>query len=217
MASSGTYAVDYDISEFTEDAFERCGIDPATLTARHMRSARRSLNLLFAKWSNDGVRLFHVDEQTQTLADGTASYSAAAGTLAILEVVVRRNDIDTPVHLIDREQYHMIPSKTQEGLPSMLYYDRGANTYYLWNTPENSTDQLRYYRLRRFQDVTAGAETADVPYTHFEALVSGLAEFLAIKFAPDRFDMLSGIAAVRLKEAMASDRQRTDTSFSMGW
>ena len=173
------------------------------------------MNLMFADWANEGVLLFAVDEQTQTLTDGTASYSVASGTLAMLEMVIRRSSVDTPVTKIGREQYHLIPNKTNEGLPSMLYLDRKAGTYYLWSTPENSTDVLRYWRLRRLQDVTAGSETPDVPYRWFEALASGLAARLALKFAPEKFALLEKLAAGALQRAKAEDRERTDTSFSM--
>jgi len=217
MATSGTYAIDYDIAEFVDESFERCGIDPATLTARHTRSARRSLNLMFADWANEGVLLFAVDEQTQTLTSALVSYSVPTGTLAILEGVLRRDGIDTPVHRISREMYHLIPNKTNGGLPTQLYLDRKAGTYYLWNAPDNSTDVLRYWRLRRIQDVTAAAETADVPYRWFEALAAGLAEKLAVKFAPDRLSVLAGLSAKAYQRAKTEDRERGDLKFGVGW
>ena len=215
MASSGTYALDFEVAELVEESFERCGIDPATLTMRHARSARRSLNLLFSLWATKEVRLFTVDEQTQTLTDGDASYTAASGTLVILESVVRRSSVDTPVHLITREQYHMIPNKTAEGLPTQLFFDRKAGTYYLWNTPENSTDVLRYWRMRRIQDVSTAAETMDVPYVWFEATAAGLAEFLSLKYAIDRHDKLKGLAEQAFGIAQTFSRERADASFSM--
>lgn len=215
MTTSSTYTYDPAVEDIVSEAFERCGKDPATLTMRHARSARRSANLLFSYWATKGVHLFTVDEQTQTLTDGDPSYAPASGTLAILEAVIRRSSVDTPVTKISREQYHLIPNKTSEGLPSMLFYDRKGGQYYLWQTPENSTDVLRYWRLRRVQDVTTAQETFDVPYHWFEALASGLAEFLALKFAPDRYVLLKGIAAERLKDAMTEDRERVDTSIGV--
>ena len=216
MAASGTYSYDPAIGEFTDEAFERAGIDPAKLTLRHMRSARRSLNLLFADWANEGVLLFAVDEQTQTLTDGDPSYTVASGTLVMLDAVIRRDSKDTPVTHITRDQYHLIPDKTTEGLPTQVWLDRKAGTYYLWQTPENSTDVLRYWRLRRIQDVTAGSETADVPYRWFEALASGLAAKLSLKFAPTRFTALQGLADSALKRAKAGDKERANTTLSLG-
>lgn len=215
MASSGTYAWAPDIQEFVDESFERVGVDPATLVARHLRSARRSLQLLFADWATKDVHNWLVDEQTQTLTDGDPSYAPAAGTMVILECVVRRSGVDTPVHLIDRAAYHAIPNKTQEGLPTQLFFDRKADLYSLWNTPENSTDVLRYWRMRRVQDVTAGAETPDVPYHWYEALASGLAQYLALKYKPEKFALLKGLAEESFASAKLADRQRNDTSFTM--
>lgn len=215
MSSSNTYTYAPEIGEFTDEAYERAQIDPAGLTARHARSARRSLNLMFSAWANEGVHLFAVDEQTQTLTDGGPSYSAATGTLAILEAVIRRSGIDTPVTRISREDYHMIPDKTVEGMPSQVYFDRAAGTYYLWNVPENSTDVLRYYRLRRLQDVTAASETPDVPYRWYEALAAGLAARLAGKFAKPLENDLVLKAADALAKAKREDRERVDTAVSV--
>ena len=215
MATSGTYTLTYDIAEFIEEAFERCGVDAATLGGRHMRSARRSLNLLFSEWANFGVFLFTVDDQTQALTSGTATYDVTDGTLAMLEAVVRRDGIDTPLHSIDRAGYLAIPDKATAGLPNMIYYDRRANTFTLWGVPENSTDVIHYHRLRRAQDVTTGMETADVPYQYSEALVSGLAEKLSLKFAPEKFSLLRGLASTALKDARDFDRERTDTHLTL--
>lgn len=215
MASSGTFAFAPDNADFIDEAFERCGKDPAALQARHFRSALMSLDLLFAYWATRGVKLFQVDEQTQALTASDLDYAVASGTLALLECSIRRDGIDTPVHRISREDYHNIPDKDAEGLPSQVWLDRAAGTYYLWQAPENSTDVFRYRRLRRIQDAGSGQATPDLPLWWFEALASGLAEFLALKFAPDRYELLRGIAAERLAWAMFEDRERGDVSFGM--
>ena len=199
-----------------DEAYERCGIDPATLTGRHLRSARMSIGLLFTEWEQKHVRLFQVDEQTQTVTDGTASYSAASGTLTILHGVIRRSSVDTPVRSISREEYHLVPNKTQEGLPSNVYHDRAGLTYYLWHVPENSTDVFRYYRLRMIQDVGTAAQTPDLVRMWWEPLCAGLAAKLSLKFAPDRLDKLVSLADRAFDEAKMNDAQRTPTTITMG-
>jgi hypothetical protein len=216
MASSGTYAFAPDNADFVEEAFERCGIDPATLGQRHFRSAMRSTDLLFSHWSSLGARLFQMDEQTQTLTDGDPSYTAASGTLAIVCGVIRRSGVDTPVHSMSHGEYHLMPNKTMEGMPNRVWLDRSAGTYYLWPVPENSTDVYRYRRLRRIQDAGTGLQTPDLPYHWFEALAAGLAEHLALKFAPDRHSLLKGLAEQRFLAARSEDRERTDTEFDVG-
>ena len=197
MTTSSTYTLDPSIADFTDEAFERCGVDPATLTMRHLRSARRSSNLLLSDWANRGCKLWAIEQETVDCVDGTAAYNMDAGTIAILEMVVRRSSVDTPVYPMSRVEYLAIPNKTQEGLPSKFYFNRQktTQTITLWTVPENSTDDLIFYRLRRMQDVTAASETADLPYEWFEAFASGLAAKLAVKFAPDRLAHLVAMAA----------------------
>ena len=174
------------------------------------------MGLMFTEWEQEHVRLFQVDEQTQTLTDGTASYAAASGTLTILDGIIRRSSVDTPVHRISREMYHLIPNKTQEGLPSSVYHDRAGLTYYLWNVPENSTDVFRYNRLRMIQDVGTAAQTPDLQRIWWEALCAGLAAKLAVKFAWDRVDKLTGYAGAAFLAAKIRDGERTDTEITLG-
>lgn len=216
MTTSGTYALSLENADFIDEAMERCGIDPATLTARHLRSARRSLDLLFAEWSNLGVHLWAVDEQTQTVTDGDSTYTFATGSLAILDMVVRRSGVDTPVEPMARDEYAAIPDKTTEGLPSRYWLDRATGIYTLWTVPENSTDVIHYWRMRQLQDAGTAAQTPDVPYRWYEALTAGLAKKLAEKYAPEREGALSNKAKARFLEASQEDRERTPTRFRMG-
>lgn len=180
-----------------------------------MVSARRSLNLMFAEWAAKGNHNYAVDEQTQTLTLNTASYTPATGTLAILGGVIRRSSVDTPVRAVSREEYQQIPDKASNGLPSVVFLDRKALLYYLWNEPENSTDVFRYWRLRKTQDVTAASETVDVDYFWWEALASGLAAKLALKFAPQRLTLLVPLAERAFQDAQDADRERTGVTFDM--
>lgn len=161
------------------------------------------------------MKLFQVDEQTQTLTVSDLDYTPASGTIAILEGVIRRDGIDTPVHRITREQYHLIPDKDSEGLPTQVWYNRANNTYYLFQAPENSTDVFRYMRLRRIQDAGTGQQTPDLPVWWWEALASGLTAFLAEKFKPEVFAAKLALADMRLDAAVFEDRERGDTSFGM--
>ena len=135
MATSGTYAYAPDIAEIQEYAFRLCNVDVATLDARHSTDARMAMNMLFSYWSTKGTNLFAVDLQTETVVESQPSYTAATGTLALLEVTVTRDSIETPMWVIGRDEYHLIPNKTNEGLPTQIFYDRIANTFFLWDTP----------------------------------------------------------------------------------
>lgn len=169
-----------------------------------------------ADWSARRLTLFDVDEQTQTLTDGDPDFTAATGTILILEAVVRRSSRDTPVYPISREMYQRIPSKTQEGLPTSLWHNIATNLVTLWTTPENSTDVLRYQRLRRKQDVVVMGETPDAPYVYHDALCAGMAWKLSEKFAPHLYDKLELRHEKALARAVAADREFVDVQFDLG-
>lgn len=217
MTTSATSTREFEIAEAVDEAFERCGIDPATLTARHLRSARRSLDLLFTEWDNKGIHLWAVDSQTTDMIASTASYATPTNIIGVLEVVLRRSGLDTPVFPMSRDQYQNIPDKTMEGMPSNYWFDRDATTptLYLWPVPDTATDDLVYYYMRRLQDAGGAAYTADVPYRWSEAVISGLAAKLSEKFAPDRENFLRNKAGARYKEADVEDRERAPTQFKV--
>lgn len=218
MSSSGTYTTVFEIQECVDDAFERCGIDPASVTARHLTSARRSLGLMFSEWSNKGPHLWAIDQQTLTLTQGTAAYETPVGTIAVLDMVLRRDNVDTPIFPMARDEYLAIPSKTTEGIVNRYWFERvigavaGMPILHFWNTPENSTDEIVYYRMRSLQDVGGGSKTPDVPPRWQEAVVAGLAKKLAVKFAPGRIGPLTGEANARFAEAKQEDRERTPSN-----
>jgi len=235
MTTSGTYSFDPALVEVTDEAFERIGIDPKDLNSRHFRAARRSLEFMLASWANVGILLWAVDQVTVTLTQGTASYATPVGTTAILEMILRRVSgsvyFDTVIFPMQRDEYLAIPSKTQQGLPSRYYFDRtmtlasvpvvaGATgpTIILWSSPDRSTDQMIYYRLRRLQDAGVGTNTLDVPYRWQEALAAGLTARMAEKFMPVSADSsikqssLNKRAKEALDLAMQEDRQRAPTT-----
>ena len=48
MATSNTTTFNLEIDEVIEDAYERCGVQ--TRSGYDLKSARRSLNILFSEW-----------------------------------------------------------------------------------------------------------------------------------------------------------------------
>lgn len=214
MSTSGTYAYAPNVAEFIDEGFERC--DPElVLQNRHLVSARRSMMLMFTEWENKGVDLFAVDEQTQTLTQSLDHYTAAAGTLMILDGRIARGTLYTPVFAMDMEAYHAIPDKTEEGLTSQVWHNRATGIYYLFQVPENSTDVFRYFRLRQKQDILTSAETPDVGRRWNEALAAGLAAKLAVKWAPQKADSLEVRADKAFAIARMGDREYTGTSFTL--
>ncbi len=207
MATSGTQTFKLDASDLIEEAYERCGLE--LRTGYDAKTARRSLNILMSDWSNRGINLWTVKEATQSLTAGTANYTLDAYTVDVLDAVIRRNGVDYNMERIGRSEYQNLPKKTTEGRPTQYWVDRQSTpVIYLYPTPENSTDQLRFYRTERVEDINELTNDADVPSRFLAPLISGLAYYLAIKKAPERAQGLKMIYEEEMVRAETEDRER---------
>ena len=207
MATSGSTDFDLDVAEIIEEAYERCGLE--VRTAYDAKSARRSMNLMFADWANRGLNLWTVKQSTQALTQGTATYTLNSNFTDLLEVVVRRSGVDTELTRMSRSEYLAFPNKTTQGRPSQYYYDRQITPQItLWATPENSTDTLVYYYVRRIEDVDTLVNTGDAPFRFLPCMVAGLAYYLSVKKAPDRVQLLKSIYEEEFQRAAAEDEDR---------
>ena len=147
---------------------------------------------------------------TTTLTAGTSNYTLGIDTIDILEMVIRRSGVDTSMDRISRSAYLNLPNKETTGKPSQFFVDRQVNpVLYLWQTPENSTDQIVYYRLVRIDDADSYTNDFDVPFRFYPCLVAGLAYYLSIKVAPDRVGALKAIYDEEFTRAASEDRDRT--------
>ena len=207
MATSGSTDFDLDVAEIIEEAYERCGLE--VRTAYDAKSARRSMNLMFADWANRGLNLWTVNQSTQALTQGTATYTFNSNFTDLLEVVVRRSGVDTELTRMSRSEYLALPNKTTQGRPSQYYYDRQITPQItLWATPENSTDTLVYYYVKRIEDVDTLVNTGDAPFRFLPCMVAGLAYYLSVKKAPDRVQLLKSIYEEEFQRAAAEDEDR---------
>jgi hypothetical protein len=190
-----------------EEAYERCGLE--VRTGYDARTARRSLNLMFAEWANRGLNLWTVAQGTTTLTQGTSTYTLAADVVDILEMVLRRSGTDYEVERISRGEYLTFPNKTDQGRPSQFYLDRQIQPVItLWQTPENSTDQLIYYYVRRIQDADTMQNTTDLPFRFLPCMVAGLSYYIAMKKAPDRIQLLKAMYEEEFLRAANEDEDR---------
>ena len=208
MATSGTRDFNLDIGEIVEEAYERCGLE--VRTGYDAKTARRSLNLMFAEWANRGLNLWTVDSKEITLAQGQASYTLLPDVVDLLDVVVRRNNTDYEVQRISRGEYTTLPNKTTQGRPSQYWFNRQIDPVInLWSVPENSTDVLIYYYVERIEDAGVYTNTSDLPFRFFPCMVAGLAYYLAMKRAPDRIQMLKTVYEEEFQRAADEDQGRT--------
>jgi hypothetical protein len=282
MATSGSVDFNLDMAEITEEAFERCGLE--LRTGYDSKTARRSLNLLFADWANRGLNLWTIEQISQTMAQLstssaiatypigtitatvgdsdsfsvgetitggssgvtaeiitkpsgttmtltvpsgafttsetiTGSSSSASTTISadpsladvqatvdVLEAVVQRDSEDLSITRMSRQEYLSIPKKTTQGRPTQFYVDRQITpTITVWPVPENSTDAIVYYRMKRLEDADAAVNTAQIPFRFLPCLVAGLSYQIALKRSPQRVEVLKVMYEEEFQRASSED------------
>lgn len=218
MATSGTYGFNPTLAEIVIEAYDRCGIRPAMLTAHHMTSARMSLNTELITWSNKGVNLWAVELHTPIpLIANDPDYAVDAETVSILDCYISQSQggvtTDLMLRPISRTDYANIPNKLQTGRPSCFWFERTvAPAVHLFQTPDlTGSYVLNFYRLRRLQDASPTmGQNADIIFRFVDALCAGLAERLATKFAPEKLTILTQQADMAWMDAAGEDRENTD-------
>jgi len=207
MATSNSRDFDLDVSDIIEEAYERCGLE--VRTGYDARTARRSMNLMFADWANRGVNLWTVRQATTTLTAGQATVTLGADVVDLLEVVIRRSNTDFTMSKISRSNYLSQPSKTTEGRPSQYFFNRQITPEItLWPTPENSTDQLIYYYVRRIEDADALVNTTELPFRFLPCAAAGMAYYIALKKAPERVQLLKTLYEEEFQRAADEDEDK---------
>ena len=208
MATSGSRDFELDVADIIEEAYERCGLE--VRTGYDAKTARRSLNLMFAEWANRGLNLWTIQQATLTLTKGQAQETLTSDVVDLLEVVLRRDGTDFELSRISRGEYLTIPSKTTEARPSQYYFDRKiAPVINIWATPENSTDQIVYYYVQRIEDADTLTNTTDMPFRFYPCMVAGLAYYLSMKRAPERIQLLKSVYEEEFQRASDEDEDRT--------
>ena len=208
MTTSGSRDFNLDVGEVIEEAYERCGLE--VRTGYDARTARRSLNLMFADWANRGLNLWTVKQGTITLTQGQAQETLLDDVVDLLDVVVRRDGTDFEVERISRGEYATLPNKTTQGRTSQYWLNRQIDPVInLWAVPENSTDQLIYYYVRRIEDADSLVNTTDMPFRFFPCMVAGLAYYIAMKRAPERVQLLKTVYEEEFQRAADEDQGRT--------
>jgi hypothetical protein len=197
-----------DLSEIVEEAFERCGSE--LRTGYDLRTARRSLNLLFADWANRGINMWTIEQGQIDLVQGVNTYDLPNDTVDLLEHVIRTNpgvqntQADLTITRISVSTYATIPNKLQQARPIQVWINRQSGATYdgtssttppvgtdnpkivVWPTPDQGTVAQPYYtfvywRLRRIHNSGDGSNTMDIPFRFLPCLVAGLSYYMALK------------------------------------
>jgi hypothetical protein len=222
MAVSGTTAFNLDLTEIVEEAFERAGSEMRT--GYDLRTARRSLNLLFADWANRGLNMWTFEQGTIPLVPGTATYNLPADTVDLIEHVIRTGagnastQADLTITRISVSTYATIPNKLQQARPIQVWIERRQEipTITVWPVPDNSqTYTFVYWRLRRIDDAGTGINTMDVPFRFLPCMVAGLAYYLALKVpnGAERLPVLKQQYDEAWELASTEDREKAAVRF----
>ncbi|QGZ17683.1 hypothetical protein HTVC023P_gp54 [Pelagibacter phage HTVC023P] len=222
MATSGTTTFDLNIDDIIEEAYERCGM--RTNSGHDIKSARRSLNLLFSEWGNRGIHLWKVELNEVALVSGQAEYTVDGQVNDVLEAYIsstatasdNSNTQDVSLTKIDRSAYAALPNKLATGQPSQYYVDRQTTPkIYVYQAPDlNTYTTLKFYTINRIEDAGAYTNQADVAYRFLPCMCSGLAYYLAQKRAPDRIQLLKQLYEDELIRALNEDGSRTSVYIS---
>jgi hypothetical protein len=201
MATSGTTAFNMDLTELVEEAYERVGAE--LRTGYDLRTARRSLDLMFANWANRGINMWTFEQGSISLVPGQATYNLPADTVDLLEHVIRTGagsvstQADLTISRISVSTYATIPNKLTQARPIQVWIERlqPAPRITVWPVPDNSQPYtFVYWRMRRIDDAGNGVNTMDVPFRFYEAMTAGLAYHLALK-VPNGLERLQVLKA----------------------
>jgi hypothetical protein len=241
MTTSGTSSFNLDLSEIIEEAFERCGSE--LRSGYDHRTARRSLNLLFADWANRGINMWTIEQGTINLVQGQNTYDLPVDTVDLIEHQIRTGagnqytQADLTITRISVDTYTTIPNKLSQGRPIQVWIQRMSGAKYpaglgpngtsattnidnpkitVWPTPDGSQAyQFVYWRLRRIQDAGDGVNTFDVPFRMIPCLAAGLAYYLALKIpgAEARLPVLKQQYDEAWEMAATEDREKAAQRF----
>ena len=234
--TSGTTTFDrtFSIDEIIEDAFERIGLN--SVAGYQLKSARRSLNILFQEWGNRGIHYWEIAETNIDLIEGQAEYkfyrSSDDGTSAVstpagiygmsdvLEAQLRSNrtqttQSDSPMTKVDRSTYAAFSNKLSKGTPNQYWVQRFIDhvSISVYPTPDstNASKDMHIYYIKRIQDVGDYTNATDLPFRFVPCMVSGLAYYLAQKYQPQMIQAMKLAYEDEFARALAEDGSASST------
>ena len=212
MTTSSSTDFEPNVTEFIEEAFERCGLE--LRTGYDLKTAKRSINLMLAEWANRGLNQWTVEQSTQTVTTGQTDYTLTSNIIDILDCSIRRTTNGTALDLqmsrISRSEYLNIPTKTTQSRPSQFFFDKLITPVLkIWPAPENSTDVIVFNKLVRMDDADKATNTVDMPFRFYPCFAAGLAYYIAIKKAPERVVMLKQMYEEEFERALSQDEDRS--------
>ena len=236
--TSGTVTFDktFAVDDIIAEAYERIGSQ--VTSGYQLKTARRSLNILFQEWGNRGLHYWEVAETNIDLIEGQAEYTfyrassdgtssvtvapaSVYGVADILEATYRTDrtestQSDSALTKIDRATYSALGNKLSKGTPSQYwvqrFIDKTTITVYPTANSTAASKDLHIYYVKRIQDLDATyTDASDVPYRFVPCMCSGLAFYLAQKFAPQRVQEMKLLYEDELARALSEDGSSSST------
>jgi len=234
--TSGTVTFDktFAVDDLISEAYERIGSQ--VTSGYQLKTARRSLNIMFQEWGNRGLHYWEVAESNIDLiegqteytfyrasGDGTSSSTNATanvyGVADILEATLRTDrtatdQADSALTKIDRSTYSALSNKLSKGTPSKYFVQRFVDkttiTVYPTADSSNASKDLHFYYVKRIQDADGTyTDATDVPFRFVPCMVSGLAFYLAQKFQPQLVQQMKLYYEDELARALSEDGSST--------
>jgi len=229
-----TFDKTFSIDEIIEESFERIGLN--SVAGYQMKSARRSLNILFQEWGNRGIHYWEIAETNIDMIQGQAEYkffrSAGDGTSAVstpadiygmsdvLEAQLRSNrtqttQSDSPMTKVDRSTYGGFSNKLSQGTPNQYFVQRFIDhvSIQVYPTPDstNASKDMHIYYIKKIQDIGDYTNATDVPFRFVPCMVSGLSYYLAQKYQPQLVQVMKLAYEDELARALAEDGSASST------
>ena len=234
--TSGTATFDktFAIDEIVEDSFERIGL--TNVAGYQLKSARRSLNILFQEWGNRGIHYWEIATANIDLIEGQAEYkffrssddgssatttpSGIYGMSDVLEAQLRTNrtqttQADSPMTKVDRSTYAGFSNKLSKGTPNQYFVQRFIDhvSIQVYPTPDstNASKDMHIFYIKRIQDAGDYTNATDVPFRFVPCMTAGLAFYLAQKYAPQLAQQMKLYYEDELARALAEDGSASST------
>ncbi len=234
--TSGTTTFDktFSIDEIVEEAFERIGIQQ--VSGYQLKTSRRSLNIMLQEWGNRGIHYWEIGELDLDLIEGQAEYkffrASSDGTSAtsnpngvygisdVLEAQLRSNrtqttQSDSPMTKVDRSTYAAFSNKLSQGTPNQYWVQRFIDhvSINVYPTPDstNASKDMHFYYIKRIQDIGAYTNATDMPFRFIPCMVSGLAYYLSMKYAPQMTQPMKLFYEDELQRALQEDGSASST------
>ena len=235
--TSGTTIFDknFSIDEIIEEAFERLGIQ--NVSGYQLKTSRRSLNIMFQEWGNRGIHYWEIGDTNIDLIEGQSDYdffrSTTDGTSAVttptngitgmsdvLEAQLRSNrtqttQSDSPMTKVDRSTYAGFSNKLSKGTPNQYWVERFIDKVriHVYPTPDstNASKDMHIFFIKRIQDIGAYTNATDVPFRFVPCMVSGLAYYLSMKYAPQLMQGMKLVYEDEFQRALQEDGSASST------